>query len=86
MAGESYRETNAEQHEEELSQEELESIDAAVGEVAYEVWQENGRDENYERLIERMNLEYAEQHRDKPREEQPGWAMMVTDLLESRKN
>lgn len=87
MASEEYRENHGDYEDENaLSQEETDAIDAAVSDVAYEVWQENGRDEDLEKLVERMNLEFAEQHRDRPRDEMPGWAVMVADKLENRRS
>ena len=87
MTGENHRESYAAHgDEDELTLDETEAIDAAVSGIAYEIWQQDGRDQNLDRMVEKMNLEYAEQHRQKPLEEQPGWAQSVTNILGSKKN
>lgn len=77
MAGEEYRE----RHDEEMDDEEQVRFEAIVNDVAYEVWQENGRDRDLEDIFQEMCRGYHDM-RDRPAQEQPGWLRMINDSLE----
>lgn len=56
-------------------------IEAAINDEAYAVWQENGRDDDLENVIERMNQEFQEKRlMDDSDPDKPGW---ITDVQET---
>ena len=78
MAGQEYRMRYSNEPDE------RDIIEDAINEVAYEVWQENNREEDFDVLYERMSQEFEEK-RGLESDKQPGWMGMVQRLIEKNR-
>ena len=74
MPGEEYRSGYLNAHPEDEDEEPVSFLDDAIREIAYERWQANGRDEDYDALLDRMHEEYQEQ-RYLPDDQREDWML-----------